>query len=132
LVKLNRKQEAADTMDYALHRAPQSSYSHANKGWVSIEKGAYEEAITHFKEALRLNATNAYAKAGLREGIKAKNFLYRGVLKYFLWLGKLQAKYRWAFVILSRNVGFNGDYYDATINFLCFICFLFLDSNAYL
>ncbi len=99
LVKLNRKQEAAETMDYALHRAPQSSYSHANKGWVSIEKGAYEEAITHFKEALRLNATNAYAKAGLREGIKAKNFLYRGVLKYFLWLGKLQAKYRWAFVI---------------------------------
>ena len=99
LVKLNRKQEAADTMDYALHRAPQSSYSHANKGWVSIEKGAYEEAITHFKEALRLNATNAYAKAGLREGIKAKNFLYRGVLKYFLWLSKLQSKYRWAFVI---------------------------------
>lgn len=99
LVKLNRKQEAAETMDYALHRAPQSSYSHANKGWVSIEKGDYEEAITHFKEALRLNATNAYAKAGLREGIKAKNFLYRGVLKYFLWLSKLQTKYRWAFVI---------------------------------
>lgn len=99
LVKLNRKQEAAETMDYALHRAPQSSYSHANKGWVSIEKGEYEEGITHFKEALRLNATNAYAKAGLREGIKAKNFLYRGVLKYFLWLGKLQTKYRWAFVI---------------------------------
>jgi len=99
LVKLNRKEEASETMDYALHRAPQSSYSHANKGWVSIENGAYEEGITHFKEALRLNATNAYAKAGLREGIKAKNFLYRGVLKYFLWLGKLQTKYRWAFVI---------------------------------
>jgi len=99
LVKLNRKEEAAQTMDYALHRAPQSSYSHANKGWVSIEKGDYEEGITHFKEALRLNATNAYAKAGLREGIKAKNFLYRGVLKYFLWLSKLQTKYRWAFVI---------------------------------
>ncbi|MFK7979994.1 MAG: tetratricopeptide repeat protein, partial [Saprospiraceae bacterium] len=46
LVKLNRKEEAANTMDYALHRAPQNSYSHANKGWVSIERGEYEAAIT--------------------------------------------------------------------------------------
>ena len=99
LVKLNRKEEAANTMDYALHRAPQNSYSHANKGWVSIERGEYEGAITHFKEALRLDASNAYAKSGLREAIKAKNYLYRGVLKYFLWMGKLQEKYRWGFVI---------------------------------
>lgn len=99
LVKLNRKEEAANTMDYALHRAPQNSYSHANKGWVSIERGEYEAAITHFKEALRLDASNAYAKSGLREAIKAKNYLYRGVLKYFLWMGKLQEKYRWGFVI---------------------------------
>ncbi|MEM6319197.1 MAG: tetratricopeptide repeat protein [Bacteroidota bacterium] len=99
LVKLNRSEEASQTMDFALHQAPQSSYSHANKGWVSIERDAYDEAIVHFKEALRLEATNAYAKAGLREAIKAKNVLYRGVLKYFLWMGKLQEKYRWGFVI---------------------------------
>lgn len=99
LVKLNRSQEASVTMDYALHQAPLSSYSHANKGWVSIERGQYEEAVSHFKESLRLNATNAYAKAGLREAIKAKNILYRGVLKYFLWMSKLQEKYRWGFVI---------------------------------
>ena len=99
LVKLNRKEEAANTMDYALHRAPQSSYSHANKGWVSVERGEYEEAITHFKESLRLDASNTYAKSGLREAIKAKNYIYRGVLKYFLWMGKLQEKYRWGFVI---------------------------------
>jgi len=99
LVKLNRKEEAANTMDYALHRAPQNSYSHANKGWVSIERDEYEAAITHFKEALRLDASNVYAKSGLREAIKAKNYLYRGVLKYFLWMGKLQEKYRWGFVI---------------------------------
>jgi len=99
LVKLNRKEEAAATMDYALHKAPQSSYAHANKGWVSIERGQYEEATIHFKESLRLDATNAYAKAGLRESIKAKNILYRGVLKYFLWMSKLQEKYRWGFII---------------------------------
>lgn len=99
LVKLNRKEEAANTMDYALHRAPQSSYSHANKGWVSIERSDFEGAISHFKEALRLDASNVYAKSGLREAIKAKNYIYRGVLKYFLWMGKLQEKYRWGFVI---------------------------------
>lgn len=99
LVKLNRKEEASDTMDFALHRAPQSAYAHANKGWVSVERGNYEEATTHFKESLRLDASNAYAKAGLRESIKAKNILYRGVLKYFLWMSKLQEKYRWGFII---------------------------------
>jgi tetratricopeptide (TPR) repeat protein len=99
LVKLNRTEEASATMDYALHQAPDSSFSHANKGWVAIERNEFEQAITHFKEALRLNATNEFAKSGLKEAIKAKNKLYRIVLKYFLWMEKLQEKYRWGFII---------------------------------
>ena len=99
LVKLNRQEEAAETLSYALNKAPENDYSHANKGWVAIEQDKYDEAVNHFKESLRLNPTNAYAKAGLREAIKAKNVLYKYVLKYFLWMGKLQAKSRWAFMI---------------------------------
>jgi tetratricopeptide (TPR) repeat protein len=99
LVKLNRKSEAKETIDYALHHAPENSYSHANKGWVAIEQNQYQEAFTHFREALRLDPDNVYARSGLKEAIKARNILYRGVLKYFLWMAKMDAKNRWFFII---------------------------------
>lgn len=99
LVKLNRQEEASETLDYALNRAPENSYSHANKGWVAVEKDQYDEAIKHFKEALRLAPTNEYAKSGLKEAIKAKNILYRYILKYFLWMNKMNERGRWFFII---------------------------------
>ncbi len=99
LVKLNRKGEAAAAIDYALHRAPEDSYSHANKGWVAIEQGNYENAFTHFREALRLNPENGYARHGLKEAIKARNWLYQGILKYFLWISKMNQRGRWVFII---------------------------------
>jgi tetratricopeptide (TPR) repeat protein len=115
LVNLNRKSDADVTLDYALHKAPENSNSHANKGWVAIEKDRYDEAVKHFLEALRLDPENGYARRGLKEAIKGKNLLYRVILKYFLWMNKLQEKGRWAFVIgmyvlyraflsLSKNV----------------------------
>ncbi|MCB0546309.1 MAG: tetratricopeptide repeat protein [Phaeodactylibacter sp.] len=99
LVKLNRKSEAAATIDYALYHAPEDSYSHANKGWVAIEQSNYEQAFGHFREALRLDPNNGFARTGLKEAIKARNWLYRGVLKYFLWIGKMNQQGRWVFII---------------------------------
>ncbi len=99
LLKLNRKEEASATMDFALHREPENSYSHSNKGWVSMEQGEMDEAIDSFTEALRLDPNNGGAREGLREAIKAKNPLYRAILSYFLWMGKLQARAKWLFLI---------------------------------
>jgi len=99
LVKLDRKEQAFETIDFALHNSPENSYSHANKGWIQIEQDKYDEAVATFKEALRLDPTNEYARTGLKEAIKGKNILYRGVLKYFLWMQKLSEEYRWGVVI---------------------------------
>ena len=99
LLKLNRKEEARQSLDYALQEAPTDSYSHANMGWAAIEQDRYDGAVGHFQEALRLDPQNDYARNGLKEAIKGKNLLYRGVLKYFLWLGRLQERGRWVFII---------------------------------
>ena len=99
LIKLNRQKEAESTIDYALHRAPESSFSHANKGWVAIEQDRFDDAIQSFKEALRLNPESTFAKSGLKEAIKGKNLLYRAILKYFLWMQKLTERARWIFII---------------------------------
>ena len=99
LIKLNRKDDASTTMDYALHKAPESSHSHANKGWVAIERDEYDSAVASFLEALRLDPGNDFAREGLKEAIKGKNPIYRIILKYFLWMNKLQEKYQWGFII---------------------------------
>lgn len=99
LVKLDRKAEAAHTADFALHKSPEDSYSHANRGWVAIEQGEYKAAQQHFMEALRLNPNSDYAQSGLKESIKGQNVIYRGMLRYFLWVAKMNEQNRWAFII---------------------------------
>ncbi|MEM6967442.1 MAG: tetratricopeptide repeat protein [Bacteroidota bacterium] len=99
LIQLNRRQEASATLDYALHRSPEDPLAHTNKGWVAIENDNYDEAVTHFREALRLAPTFQFAKTGLKEAIKGKNILYRQILKFFLWTGKMTDKGRWQFLI---------------------------------
>lgn len=99
LIKLNRQVEAEQTLDYALNKAPENPFAHANKGWVAIEQDRYNEAIDHFKESLRLNPDSSFAQSGLKEAIKGKNLLYRIILKYFLWMEKLNERGRWIFII---------------------------------
>jgi tetratricopeptide (TPR) repeat protein len=99
LVKLNRSAEAADTTDYALHNDPEDSFAHSNKGWVKLEQGHYDEAAAAFREALRFDPNNEHAREGLKEAIKGKNWLYRGILRYFLFMGKLSERNQWIVII---------------------------------
>lgn len=99
LLKLNRTAEAEATMNYALYTDPHNSMSHANQGWVAVNQNNFQQAIASFKEALRLNPQNNHARAGLKEAIKAQNPLYRGILNYFLWMGKMQSGKQWWFII---------------------------------
>lgn len=99
LVKLGRKADAGVTIDATLARNPDDAFSHANKGWTLLEQGKRKEAMTHFRESLRLDPTNDWARAGLVEAIKAGNPVYAVMLKYFLWMAKLSGNARWAIVM---------------------------------
>lgn len=99
LVKLNKVADANSTLDYAIHQNPENPDSHANKGWALIEKDDYDNALVHFKEALRIDPNHIWAKEGLKNAIKGKNILYRGILKYFLWMAKQSEKNQWGFII---------------------------------
>jgi tetratricopeptide (TPR) repeat protein len=99
LVRLGRKAEAMTSVDHALHRAPEDAFSHANQGWNQLHRNDPRAAQVHFREALRLQPDLEYAREGMLEALKARNPVYRGMLAYFLWLGRQSARFQWAFIV---------------------------------
>ncbi len=100
LVKLGRKQEAGATIAIALARDPEHALSHANQGWTLLHRGQHQNALEHFREALRLDAHLDWARAGIVEALKARHFLYSLLLRYFLWMSNLSPQGQ-CFIILG-------------------------------
>lgn len=99
LTQLGRKQEAAETVDFALSREPDNALSHANQGWNCLHQNDPRRAQVHFREALRLNPGLDYARQGMLEALKARNPVYRLMLAYYLWIGRQSGWLQAAFVI---------------------------------
>lgn len=99
LVKLGRKAEAGATIDAALAKAPENALTHANQGWTLLERGDPKKALEHFREALRLDPENEWARAGIVEALKARNIIYAAMLKYFLWMSKLSSRAQWGIIL---------------------------------
>src|SRR5436190_20189123 len=75
LVRLGRKAEAGATIDAALARNPENAVTHANQGWTLLHQGQAEKALEHFREALRLDPGNEWARQGIVEALKARNII---------------------------------------------------------
>jgi tetratricopeptide (TPR) repeat protein len=107
LIKLGRKSEAGATLEAALARDPEDALSHANQGWALIEQGEPAKALDHFREALRIEPGLEHARAGIVEALKARNVVYRLMLRYFLWMARLSQKAQWA-VVLGGYLGYRA------------------------
>jgi tetratricopeptide (TPR) repeat protein len=136
LFKLDRKTEAYDTINEALAQDPENDNTHVNIGWGLLEKGEHKQALEHFREALKLNPENKYAKAGLVEGLKARYFLYRMFLKYAFWIGNMKGGLQWAIIIgfyvgsrVLRSVADSNPSFAPFINPIIFLYTLFAVST---
>jgi Flp pilus assembly protein TadD len=94
LTKLGRREEAGRTIDAALAQNPQDAWAHANMGWTLLHGGKQAKAAEHFREALRLEPEMEWARAGIVEALKARNVVYRWLLRYMLWATRMPAKQR--------------------------------------
>lgn len=101
LTKLNRKQEAIQTIEDVLQQDPDNAYSHTNVGWAKLEQGDHKSAKVHFAEALRLEPSLEHARSGMLEAVKAGNIVYRLFLAFSFWVAKHQSQSQWAIVIGS-------------------------------
>jgi tetratricopeptide (TPR) repeat protein len=104
LVKLGRRTEAGATIDGSLAKDPDNAITHANKGWALLHDARHKEALEHFREALRLDPNNEWAREGIIEALKAHYRIYSWMLRYFLWMSRLSSRAQWG-VILGAYFG---------------------------
>lgn len=105
MVKLGDKIEAGAAIEHALQQDPEDAVSHANLGWSLLERGHPRQAMPHFREALRLQPNMEWARQGIVEAMKSHYFIYRIMLNWFLWIGRLQGRTQWL-IILGGFLGY--------------------------
>lgn len=98
LAQLGLAAETEDELRRTLARDPENAMTHANHGWWLLQRGKPKEAGESFGEALRLEPGNESARSGLVESLKARNRLYRAMLGYFFWMGRLSRRSAWMVV----------------------------------
>ncbi len=101
-----RKIESLHSAQTALRQNPQNSNTHFTAGLVKLQAGDAQGALDHFVEALRLDPGNESAREGLIEAMKARNPVYRALLKYSFWMMRLSPGRRRA-VIFGGVIGYN-------------------------
>jgi tetratricopeptide (TPR) repeat protein len=99
LVNLGRRDEAARTLGSALANDPEDPFTHANQGWAYLHRGEHARALEHFREALRLDPTNEWARAGVIEALKARHLLYRLMLRFALWMSRQSTTAQWGIML---------------------------------
>ena len=99
LTKLGRRAEAGQTIQEELRRNPENAFSHANEGWRRLHAREPVKAMDHFREALRLEPNFEWARHGIIEAMKARFFIYRWMLSFFLWMGRFSPRVRVALMI---------------------------------
>jgi tetratricopeptide (TPR) repeat protein len=99
LNQMGMSDEAAAAIEGALSVEPENALTHANRGWQEVHRGNYEQAMTCFREALRIDAELEWAREGVVEVLKARNPIYRVMLRYFLWSSRLSSGATWGLII---------------------------------
>lgn len=94
LTTLGRRSEAGLTIQESLRRNPENAFTHANEGWRLLHVRQPEQAMVHFREALRLDPNMEWARRGIVEAMKARFFIYRMMLGFFLWIGRFPPRTR--------------------------------------
>jgi tetratricopeptide (TPR) repeat protein len=97
--QLGEHDEVDHLVDESLRNDPEDAYAFANKGWSCLRQGDPNEAIRHFKEALRLEPELEWARVGVLESLKARNIFYRSLLAFFFKMGALPAQAQFGIMI---------------------------------
>jgi tetratricopeptide (TPR) repeat protein len=85
LARLGQRDDAEANFAESLRQNPSDTGTHADLGWVALERGRAKQATEHFREALRLNPTSEYAREGLVASLKARFWVYNWFYRFVVW-----------------------------------------------
>jgi len=94
--KLDSSQESTEQR---LSEDAEDAFSHANAGWVALQRGDYVKAEEHCRESLRIDPEMEYGRSGLLEAYKARSLFYRIYLKWAFFIQKFSEKNQWVIII---------------------------------
>lgn len=104
LTNLGRRDEAGRGLAVALEREPDNAHSHCSLGFLKLHEGDPNQALVHFREALRLDPNSDAARFGVVESMKARNIIYRWLLSWFLWMNTFSPRTQ-LFLVLGIAFG---------------------------
>jgi tetratricopeptide (TPR) repeat protein len=99
LNQVGRGEEAGRMLEDALARDPENALTHANQGWTALQRGDARKALEHFRESLRIDPTNDWARSGMVEALKGRYFIYRLMLKYHFLMSRMSGRSQWFLLI---------------------------------
>ncbi|CAL1521447.1 tetratricopeptide repeat protein [Chitinophaga sp. MM2321] len=99
LFSLGQKEAAFSDLHEALEHNPENAYTHANLGWKWLEAGDHRKSLEHFRESLKIDPNQQWAKSGMVQAMKAKYWLYRQFLNYAFFMGRQKAGTQWIIII---------------------------------
>jgi tetratricopeptide (TPR) repeat protein len=107
LQQRGRDDEAEQAFVDAAATDPDNAFARAGRGWSALRRGGTPEpAIEHFQHALRIDPHIEWAREGLLASLKARNPVYRAMLRYFLWMDGMGRGAR--FMIVGAGlIGYN-------------------------
>ncbi|MBA4016316.1 MAG: hypothetical protein C0483_03930 [Pirellula sp.] len=75
--------EAEAAIDAILSINPEFAWTHRNLAFISAQRGDFAQAVSSYREALRLKPTDSIARDGLVAALKKRNVVYRFLFWFF-------------------------------------------------
>lgn len=82
------------------------SGSHASLGWAKLMHGDAKESLDLFREAMRLDPNDRYARQGLVEGLKVQHAVVRLPYRVLHWVTDLSLSDAWGRICVGIVIGF--------------------------
>ena len=99
LERLGRVQDAVSEAQLAIRRDPDSATAHASLGWAHLQNGDYRQAQVAFREALRLEPSNEFARSGMVQALNSNSVIFRFFMSIFNWMSRLDNRVQWGLII---------------------------------